>query len=227
MTDIKSIINEMTTACNALCTPDAAVKPPSSESGPLPPARPAFLNQITALGDGKKKTKRGKRKKGNGGDKATPESVKINTKPESMESMMNKRRLQMNLDENINNDSDGSSSWDGGGGSLDDGVEYGNDPQFNNNEKLKAATRRYARLVKLNNASAVVEDFYESLLDPEQVYIARVQSLQPLLSCKGPLKSMAERGFQLARNDLKLLQQSKSQIESMRPQDLCALFGSL
>jgi hypothetical protein len=38
---------------------------------------------------------------------------------------------------------------------------------------------------------------------------------------------MAEQGFQLARNDLQVLNSSKTHIQNMRPQTLCDLFGSL
>ena len=152
-----------------------------------------------------------------------PEEVK----PTSIQSLIDQRRVNMGLDED---DDDESSDWeatDDGGGSLCDGLEYGKDPQFSHETQLKAAARRYARLVRSRNASAVVEDVHESLLHPEHVHALRVQSLQPLLSCKGPLKAMAEQGFQLARNDLQVLNSSKTHIQNMRPQTLCDLFGSL
>ena len=131
---------------------------------------------------------------------------------------------ELNREKDDNDDDD-----DDGGGFLDDGVEYGNDPQFNQRRRqesaLNATARRYARLLKSYNASATVKDFYQSLLNPEQVHMSRVNSLQPLLSCDGPLRSMAERGLKLAGNDLQVLRQSKPQIKGMQYQTLCALFG--
>ena len=217
----QNLLDTMLFAANALCQPyTTPLQTQTSRQPRQQRAKPRFKDEL--------------------------QSIK-NTKDELQRIKNNKDELQRIKNKNSrpivqpvgNDDNDDDNNDDNNDDSIIGGLPNNNKAMSRNESQVvdqakrqesmstfNAAARRYARFVKLMNPSAALKDFHYHLLNPSIVHAHRISVLQRL-SCKGSLQNMATRALNTAYADWELLQTWQSQIASMRPQNLRALFGSL